>query len=150
MHEILGSITDAIPFNFFVLSCMYQYIQSTYQVQSRFVSVHTCKSFSIHSTNKYVLSWHQCCIRTYYAIVQDHLETTFHGTYHLVQLVTILRNSWLRNWRQIVDVCTYLVYVYAFVNCLQFRNHEFLRIMTSCTRWYVPWKVVSRWSCTIA
>ncbi len=143
-------IPTFIPYNCFVFSRMYQYIPSTYKVQSRFVLVHTCKGFSIHSTNKYVLSFHPCCISSYYAIVQERLEPTCHGTYHLVQLVTILRNSWIRSWRQIVNVCTSLVYVYTFINCLQLRNHEFLRVATSCTRWYVLWQVGSRRSCTIA
>ncbi len=33
----------------------------------------------------------------------------------------LLRTSWM----QYVNVCTYLVYVYAFVNCIQFRIHAF-------------------------
>jgi hypothetical protein len=49
MHEILGSIYSVMPNQSFVFP-------STYQVQTRYVQVHTSKGFVIPSTKKYVLS----------------------------------------------------------------------------------------------
>ncbi len=60
------------PLQCFCIHSTYQYVQSTY-------SVHTC-------VYEYILG-------TYNAIVQDRLEPTFHGTYHLVQPVTIQGNT---------------------------------------------------------
>ncbi len=37
MHEILGTIPDIMPLCFFVFLCTYQYVPSTYQVQTRFI-----------------------------------------------------------------------------------------------------------------
>jgi hypothetical protein len=41
---------------FLVFPSTYQYVPSKYQVQTKYILVHTCESFEIASTNKYILS----------------------------------------------------------------------------------------------
>ncbi len=55
LHEILGSISTRYAHSFFGFS---GYVP----VRTKYILVHTCESFEIASTNKYVLSWHSAAM----------------------------------------------------------------------------------------
>ena len=93
MHEVHGSNPIVIHF---VFQCIYQYVPSTYPVQTRFSVVHTSKRFWNPSTNKYVFGMAECSIGTYSSIVQYHLVLLCTGTYYLVRRFTILAVSAFR------------------------------------------------------
>ena len=57
LHEVLGSIPNVMHIRIFVFPCMYQYVPSTYQVQLRYVLVHTCKGFGIQVQTSMYLVW---------------------------------------------------------------------------------------------
>jgi hypothetical protein len=70
MHKVLGSIPSLLKFCF---QCMYKYIPSTYNVQTKFVPVRTC--------NDFVITWlAQCWIGTYQFIIQ---LVTVHTTLYI-------------------------------------------------------------------
>ena len=57
LHEVLGSNPNVMHIRTFVFPCMYQYVPSTYQVQLRYVLVHTCKCFGIQVQTSMYLVW---------------------------------------------------------------------------------------------
>ncbi len=155
LHEIRGSISSVMPNQSSLFYGMHQSIPSTYQVHTRYVQVHTSKSFVIMfkvHTSMYsvwtVLHW---CIPIYSAVPPCSVVFWYippcSAGHNPEDSLNPEYNSVCVNFVRVCMQTT--VCIQMLTNWVVLWIQGILRIVTGSTRWYVQEHSSTRQYCTI-